>query len=435
MKVLVVGSGGREHALAWKLKQSRKVDKLFCAPGSSGIGQIARCVKIKATNIRGLADFAARNKIGLTVVGPEAPLVQGIADEFRRRRLKLFGPNRMGAQIESSKVFCKEFLRKYHIPTASFRVFGIAAEAIGFCKTVKYPVVVKADGLAAGKGVIIARTFEQAATAIEQLMIKRAFGKAGNRIVIESFLQGQEVSIMAVTDGKRIVTFPSSQDHKQAFEGDRGPNTGGMGAFCPSGLTDGDVAQQITESILQPTIKGLAAEGISYKGVLYAGLMMTENGPSVLEYNCRFGDPETQAILPLMKSDLLDLLLAAVSGKLTSAAKTSWHPGAAACVVMASQGYPGKYVTGVEIAGISKNNTDSSCMVFHAGTIFKNKKWQTSGGRVLGVTAHDKTLKDALNKAYRKVGSIRFRGAMYRKDIGFRVLKPVRTDKQESQND
>ncbi|RKX25357.1 MAG: phosphoribosylamine--glycine ligase [Candidatus Zixiibacteriota bacterium] len=422
MKLLVIGSGGREHALVWKLKKSKKVDKIFCAPGNSGIGQIAKCINIKPDNITELGDFAHRNKIGLTIVGPEGPLTKGIVDEFQRRRLKIFGPNRKAAKIEGSKVVSKEFMKKYHIPTAAFRVFNVAAEAIGFCRSVEFPVVIKADGLAAGKGAVVVRNFEQATKTIENMMIKHLFGHAGDKIVIESFLKGEEVSIMAITDGKSIIPFLSSQDHKQVYDGDRGPNTGGMGAYCPTSLVDEYLSEQIRDYILLPTIAGLQKEGITYKGILYAGLMITESGPKVLEFNCRFGDPETQAVLPLLKTDLLDLMLAAVNQKLGSGRRLDWLQGSAACVIMASKGYPTKYRTGVKISGL-KNFSNDTCHIFHAGTVLKGNQWLTNGGRVLGVTGIDKDLRQALNHAYRAINKIRFEGAMYRRDIGAKALK------------
>ena len=425
MKVLVIGSGGREHVLAWKLSKSKKVDKIFCAPGNAGIGQIAKNINIKATDIRGLAEFAQRNKVGLTVVGPEAPLADGIVDEFQKRRMKIFGPDRKASQVEASKAYAKRFMRKYHIPTAAFRVFSTAAEAIGFCKSVEFPVVVKADGLAAGKGVAIVHNLKQAATAIEDFMVSKALGKAGEQIIIESCLKGQEVSIMCLTDGKAIVPLLSSQDHKQIYEGDRGPNTGGMGAYCPTNLVDKDMLEQIQDYILSPTVKGLQQEGITYRGVLYAGLMITETGPKVLEFNCRFGDPETQVVLPLLKNDLFDLIMATINGKLGAVQRLDWKPESAACIVLASKGYPGRYAKGKRINGLQKVN-DNSTEVFHAGTSMKGNQIVTSGGRVLGVVGMDKSLQAALNRAYKAVSKIRFDGVYYRKDIGSRVLKSSR---------
>ncbi len=424
MKVLVIGSGGREHVLVWKLKQSRKVDKLFCAPGNPGIAQIAKCVAIKPDNFKAIGDFAHRNKIGLVVVGPENPLVGGIVDDLRRRRLKVFGPNKNAARLEASKVFAKEFMRKYHIPTAPFKVFDNPAEAIGFCHSVEFPAVIKVDGLAAGKGAVIVGSRKQAESVITDIMVKKLFGRAGAKIIIESFLRGQEVSIMALTDGKTIIPLLSSQDHKQVHDGDRGPNTGGMGAYCPTSFTTEEVEEQVRDHILTRTINGLNEEGINYKGVLYAGLMLTPQGPKVLEFNCRFGDPETQAVLPLLKSDLYEVMMAVVNQKLASFGKLTWHPGAAACVIMASRGYPGKYATGAQIAGLTGKQENGS-YVFHAGTSRKENRWYTAGGRVLGVMGMDKDLRSALNLAYRTVHKIKFEGAQYRKDIGFKASKPI----------
>ncbi len=424
MKILVVGSGGREHAITWKLKQSRKVDSIFCAPGNAGISLLANCVNIKADNIRSLADFAKRNKINLTVVGPEQPLAMGIVDEFKRRKLKIFGPVKKAAQIESSKVFAKEFMQKYHIPTSPFKVFDNSVEAIGFCKSVEYPVVIKADGLAAGKGVIVAGNFKEATRAIESMLVKKTFGNSGNRIVIESFLRGQEVSVMAITDGKAIVPLLSSQDHKQAYEGDSGPNTGGMGAYCPTSFVNQSVMKDVNDYILKPVVTGLRNENITYQGVLYAGLMLTDTGPKVLEFNCRFGDPETQTVLPLLKTDLADIFSAVISRKLGNMSKLAWRRGTAACVIIASKGYPGKYKTGHRITGLPTGD-NSSCNIFHSGTKRNGNNWFTAGGRVLGVTGVDSNLKAALDRAYRQVRKIRFEGARFRRDIGFRALKQM----------
>ena len=423
--VLVVGSGGREHALVWKLKQSRSVDRLFCAPGNAGISTLARCVDIAPTNIGALAEFASRNRIDLTVVGPEASLAAGLTDEFQKRKLRVFGPSRQAARLESSKVFAKEFMRKYHIPTAPFRVFSTAAEAIGFVRTTEFPVVIKVDGLAAGKGAIIAKNVDHATEAIEQIMIKREFGEAGKQILVESFVAGQEVSVMAITDGKTILPLLPSQDHKQALDGDRGPNTGGMGAYCPTDFVTPEIREKIDEYVLQPTLNGLARDGIPYKGVIYAGLMLTAGGPKVLEYNCRFGDPETQAILPLLRSDLFEIMQATVSAKLASVNSLSWRPEYSSCVIMASKGYPGKYATGIKISGLP-SKPDNNCIVFHSGTAANGGNCVTAGGRVVGVTGLDQTLQTALNRTYRTINKIRFDGAIYRRDIGFRVLNKDR---------
>jgi len=421
-KVLIVGSGGREHAIAWKLGQSKRVGRIFCAPGNGGMSLSAKCIKIKAESVRALLDFAQRNKIDLTVVGPEQPLALGIVDEFQKRRLKIFGPDKKAAQIESSKVFSKQFMQKYHIPTAPSKAFEACSDAVGFCKSVEYPVVIKADGLAAGKGVIVVRNFDEAARTIEEIMVDKKFGNAGQRIVIESFLKGQEVSVMAVTDGKVILPFLSSQDHKQRYEGDKGPNTGGMGAFCPTGYIDEALMSEIQDHILSATLAGLRNEGITYCGVLYAGLMLTESGPRVLEFNCRFGDPETQAVLPLLKTDLFDVFEKTVDRKLSGLGKLEWNNNTAACVVMASRGYPGKYKTGLTISGLQNHRNDQS-MVFHSGTRKEGNRWVTTGGRVLGVVGVDNSLESALKRAYGMVKKVRFEGATFRRDIGFRALE------------
>jgi phosphoribosylamine---glycine ligase len=424
MKIFVIGGGGREHAIVWKLKQCRNIEKIFCAPGNPGIAQLATCVDLRLDNIKGLGDFAYRNKIGLTIVGPESPLAAGIVDEFTRRKMKIFGPDRKGAQLESSKVYSKQFMRKYNIPTAPFRVFTTFAEAMGFCKAIEYPAVIKADGLAAGKGAVVVKSLAEATATIDQFMVKKTLGAAGSKIVIESFLPGLEVSLMAITDGKTIMSLLPSQDHKQLFDGDRGPNTGGMGAYCPTSFTSQELLQDVHEHILLPTLKGLQTEGINYKGVIYAGLMITSFGPKVLEFNCRFGDPETQAVLPLLKTDFLELLHATVNQKLAGIQQLEWKPGASACVVMASKGYPGKYNTGVQINGL-QNQYENGCHVFHAGTGTRQGKVVTGGGRVLGVMATDKDLPAAINRAYKLVQRIRFDGATYRKDIGAKARELV----------
>jgi len=421
VKVLVIGSGGREHALVWKLKQSRKVDKIFCAPGNGGISRFARCVNIKVTSTKALTDFAARNRVHLTVVGPEVPLAKGIADGFRRRKLKVFGPGRKGARLESRKIFSKEFMRKYHIPTAPFKVFEVSAEAKGFCRSIEFPAVIKTDGLAAGKGAVVVHDIKEAVKTIDEMMENKVFGSAGKRIIIESFISGQEVSVMAFIDGKTILPLLPSQDHKQIHEGDRGPNTGGMGAYCPTDFVTPEIMNQIRELVLIPTLNGLRKEDIDYRGLIYAGLMLTPAGPKVLEYNCRFGDPETQAVLPLLKTDLFEVMLATSNRKLSSFGKLTWKNESAACVVMASRGYPGKYKTGLKISGLS-NKPDNSCLVFHAGTVTKGDQVRTAGGRVMGITGVDRNLRAALNRAYQGVNKIRYEGATFRKDIGFRVL-------------
>lgn len=422
--ILILGSGGREHALAWKLKQSPKVDRLLCAPGNAGIAKIARCVNIKPTDSQELVALVIKNKIDLTVVGPELPLAAGIVDEFNKHRLKIFGPNKIAAQLESSKIFAKEFMRKYHIPTAPFKSFSSSGAAIGFCKSAKYPLVIKGDGLAAGKGVFIVKDFRGASEVINQVMEEGILGEAGKAVIIESFLEGQEVSIMAFCDGKSIIPLLPSQDHKQAYEGDKGPNTGGMGAYCPAEFVTSEIMDDILAHILNPVLTGFEKESIIYRGVIYAGLMLTVSGPKVLEFNCRFGDPETQAVIPLLRNDLFDLLMATATGKLQSVGKLNWRNQTAACVVMASKGYPGKYRTGLRITGIDTKLGNGS-YIFHAGTEKKGEDWITAGGRVLGLVGIDNNLRLALSRAYDLVKRIRFEGAMYRRDIGFRAQRQV----------
>jgi len=420
--VFIIGGGGREHTIAWKLKQSPKVDRLYAAPGNAGIAKIARCVNIKVSDIKSLVDFAQRSRIDLTVVGPEIPLADGIVDEFSKNRLKIFGPNKKAAQLESSKVFAKEFMRKYHIPTAPFRTFTSSGSAIGFCKSAEFPLVIKADGLAAGKGVFVAKSFEEAEHVINQVMEVLTLGSAGKKILLESYIQGQEVSIMAICDGKNLVPFLPSQDHKQAFDGDKGPNTGGMGAYCPTDFVTPKIMEEVMTQILTPLVVGLEKEDIIYRGVIYAGLMLSDSGIKVLEFNCRFGDPETQAVLPLLRNDLFDLMMAAATGKLQSDGKLSWRNGTSVCVVMASKGYPGKYNIGARITGLDTKLGNGS-YIFHAGTEKKGNDLVTSGGRVLSAVGIDNNLETAQQRVYELVKRIRFDGAMYRRDIGFRASR------------
>lgn len=428
MIILVVGSGGREHALVWKLRQSRLVSKVFAAPGNAGISLMANSVSIKADDIKGLADFAERHHIDLTVVGPELPLTLGIVDQFNKRNLRIFGPSRAAAEIEGSKAFAKEFMRKYHIPTAPFQIFTDPPEAISFIKMTPMPVVIKASGLAAGKGAVVVRDRDEAIETIQKMMVEKVFGKAGDKIIIETFLEGQELSVMAFTDGKNIKVMLPSQDHKQIGEGDTGPNTGGMGAYCPVSFVDDTNFSIIKEHILERTISGLEREGRSYKGVLYAGLMLTDLGPKVIEFNCRFGDPEMQAVLPLLKSDLADIMIAVVDGDVSVIDDLKWDSGAAACVVLASRGYPGKPERGKRISGL-RNYSDRNCYLFHAGTRREGKNWITAGGRVVGVTAVDKDLSSTLAKAYDVIDGIKFDGMTYRGDIGFRANDRVKADR------
>lgn len=428
MKVLVVGSGGREHTLCWKLKQSRMVKKIYCAPGNAGIGLVAQLVNIKDNDIKGLANFAKKNNIDLTVVGPELPLTLGIVDEFQKRKLKIFGPSRAAAEIEGSKVYAKEFMRKYHIPTAPFQVFSDSAEAISFIKSAAMPIVVKADGLAAGKGVIIAKDQDEAVEAVEKVMVEKTFGEAGNKVIIETFLEGQELSVMAFCDGKNIQIMPPSQDHKQIGEGDTGPNTGGMGAYCPVKFVDDSTMTFVREHILEPTVAGLEKDRRAYKGILYAGLILTEAGPKVLEFNCRFGDPETQAVLSLLRSDFARICMAVVDGKLASLDDIQWSSGSAACVILASRGYPGKPEIGKKIFGL-RNYSDKKCYLFHSGTRKEGRNWLTNGGRVVGVASINHDLQAALSRIYEVVGNIKFDGMTYRGDIGYKANVQIKSIK------
>lgn len=421
MKILVVGSGGREHTLVWKLKSSPLVTQIYAAPGNAGIGLMAELVDIKADDIEGLADFAAKKEIDLTVVGPELPLSMGIVDYFEEQGLRIFGPTKKAAEIESSKAFAKEFMRTNHIPTASFKVFQDKSEALDFARSAAYPVFIKASGLAAGKGAVKAETVEEALDVIEKMMGERIFGDAGSRIVIEDCLTGPEVTVMAFTDGKTILPMLSCQDHKQIYDGDKGPNTGGMGAYCPTKIVNEEMMATILRQILEPAVLGLEKEGRRYKGILYAGLMITPVGPKVIEFNCRFGDPETQVVLPLLQSDLADLFIAIVDGNLNIIEPT-WKEDAAVCVVMTSEGYPGKTKINRKIEGL-RIYRENHAYLFHAATKKDGETWLTSGGRVLGVTAVDKTIAGAAKAAYDTVKKIRFDGAHYRKDIAHQALK------------
>jgi len=425
MKILVVGSGGREHALVWKLHYSPIVKKIYAAPGNAGISKLAECVRIASEDLSGLANFAERNSIDLTVVGPELPLTLGIVDEFKKRNLRIFGPSKMAAMIEGSKVFAKEFMKKYHIPTASFKIFERPDEAINFVKSSDMPLVIKADGLAAGKGAFIIEDVNSGISAVQKIMVEKIFKDAGNKVVIEDFLEGDEATILAFTDGKTILPMPSSQDHKKIYDGDRGPNTGGMGAYAPAPIVDNKMMKLIHDEILEPTIVGLEQEGRIFKGILYAGLILTERGPKVMEFNCRFGDPETQVILPLLKSDLAEILMSIVEGDL-SFEEVDWKDEFAVCVILASAGYPSKYEKGKQIFGLDKPDHAEDVLIFHAGTKQEGGRLVTNGGRVLGVTAVDKNVEKAIRKAYDTVEKIRFEGVQFRRDIGYRVRQVKR---------
>jgi len=422
MKVLIVGGGGREHTLAWKIGQSSKVERIYVSPGNAGTSRIARSVSIEPTDIDALADFACKEGVDLTVVGPEAPLVKGIVDRFEKDGLMIFGPSKRAAQIEGSKVFAKELMRKYDIPTPNFEVFESPNEAIEYIEAKGAPIVVKADGLAAGKGSIIAMEVEEAVKAVETIMVHRIFGDSGNKVIVEDYIEGEEATITALTDGNTVVTLASSQDHKRIFDDDRGPNTGGMGAYAPAPVITRELSEQITQRIVTPTINAMEAEGIPYKGVLYAGLMVTNDGPQVLEFNCRFGDPESQVVLPLLRADLLDLLIAISDGRLDEVG-CEVDTRAAVCVVIASGGYPGSYEKGKEISGLDQAEELEGVVVFHAGTKTERDKILTNGGRVLGVTAIGKDITTAIDRAYEAVRRISFEGMHYRQDIGYKALK------------
>jgi phosphoribosylamine--glycine ligase len=421
MKILVVGSGGREHTICWKLSKSKLVSKIFCAPGNAGIGEIGKCVPVSVDDIPGLVSLAGREGIDLTVVGPELPLTLGIVDEFEAHGLRIFGPTREAAMIEGSKAFAKEFMRKYHVPTAPFRVFDNREEALRFCNETRYPLVIKADGLAAGKGAIIVDNVQQARNTVDSMMVDKRFGEAGNRVVIEDKLVGEEVTVMAFTDGDSILPMLPSQDHKPVFDNDQGPNTGGMGAYCPVPFVSDRLMGDILDLVLEPTIRGLKAEGRTFKGILYAGLMVNEKGPKVIEFNCRFGDPETQVVLPLLGNDLAEIFVSIVDGSV-SLEDLTWQDACAVCVILASEGYPGSYEKGKPISGLPESQTDSK-LVFHSGTKRAGDRIVTNGGRVLGVTSLDVNLHDAIAGAYEVVEQIKFEGAFSRTDIGSKATR------------
>ncbi len=424
MKVLVIGNGGREHALAWKIAASPRVDRVFVAPGNAGTALEAENVDIAPTDIGKLVKFANENKIGLTVVGPEVPLVAGIVDEFQKAKLRVFGPSRLAAELEGSKVFCKNMLRHADVPTADYKVFRQAERAEMFLREREdVPVVVKADGLAAGKGVIVCSNRAEALDAVQRIAQLREFGDAGNQIVIEERLDGHEASLLAITDGRTILTLPACQDHKRAFDDDAGPNTGGMGAYCPTPLINNDLQGWIEGHVLIPTVHAMKRARRMFRGVLYAGLMITNQGPKVLEYNTRFGDPECQPLLMRLKSDLVEILEAVVDGTLDQIASPVWDTRPSVCVVMASEGYPGKYARGKPIRGLDEAAKVPDVKVFHAGTATLNGQVVTDGGRVLGVTALGNTIAAAKLQAYTAVKCIRWDGAWCRKDISDKALK------------
>lgn len=420
LKILLIGGGGREHALAWKLAQSPRVEKIYCAPGNPGIAAVAECVNIDVSDNEALGKFALEHAINLTVVGPELPLTNGLVDYFSALNLKVFGPSQKAAQLEGSKAFAKEIMRKYNIPTAASAAFTDADKAIAYIKEQGAPIVVKADGLAAGKGVVVAMTVEEAVAAVEMMMRDKAFGSAGNLVVIEEYLEGEEASLLAFTDGFTVAPMVAAQDHKRIFDNDLGPNTGGMGTYAPAPVVTQSVRQQVTREVLQPVVDGMRQEGITYKGCLYAGLMITAQGPKVIEFNARFGDPETQVVLPLLDSDLVEIMEACIEERLADIT-INWKQDAAVCVVLAAEGYPGAYTKGNEITGIDQAEAEDA-MVFHAGTGSKDNRIVTTGGRVLGVTAVAGDLRAAVEKVYQAVPKIKFAGMQYRKDIAHRAF-------------
>ena len=424
MRILLIGGGGREHALAWKLVQSPKVEKLYAAPGNPGMAllQKCECINLNVDDLEGVADYAEEKSIDLTVVGPEAPLVAGLADVFKRRGLPVFGPSKAAAQLEGSKAFSKELMAKYNIPTAFFKICEDIETAKAYVEEKGAPIVVKADGLAAGKGVVVAMTKAEALEAIDEMMGDHKFGAAGARLVLEEYMEGEEASLLAFTDGKTVVPMIAAQDHKRVFDGDEGPNTGGMGTYAPAPVMTDILRLKATELILKPVVEAMAKEGTPYQGCLYAGLMVKGDSVKVVEFNCRFGDPETQVVLPLLDGDLAEIMLACATGTLDKA-EVAWHDKAAVCVVMASGGYPESYEKGKEITGLAAAEEDKDVVVFHAGTKEAEGKIVTSGGRVLGVTAVDSSIKAARDRAYAAVEKIAFEKNFYRKDIAWRALK------------
>jgi phosphoribosylamine---glycine ligase len=421
MKILVVGSGGREHALVWKIAQSPLVKKVYCAPGNPGIGQLAENVALAVDDLPGLLAFAQREEIALTVVGPELPLSLGLVDLFEEHGMKVFGARRNAALIEASKAFSKELMKKYHVPTAAYEVFTEVDPAIAFIERLGAPIVVKADGLAAGKGVVVAQTRDEAVAAVEEMLSGNAFGDAGSRVVIEEFLRGEEASFLAFTDGRNIIPLASAQDHKAVYDGDQGPNTGGMGAYSPAPVVTPAIHDKAMTEVMRRTIDGMAAEGRPYRGVLYAGLMIDGDSVKTLEFNARFGDPECQPLLMRMKSDIVPVLLAVANGDISSV-QIEWHDRAAVCVVMAAAGYPGDYRKGDEISGLAEAAAIPDLVVFHAGTTARDGAFCTNGGRVLGVTALGDTVQQAITRAYAGVEAISWPGVHYRRDIGKKAL-------------
>lgn len=419
MKILVIGGGGREHTLVWKISQSSLVEKIYCAPGNGGIAKLAECVDIGATDIDNLVKFAQEKRIDLTVVAPDDPLVLGAVDAFQAKGLRAFGPDKDAAIIEGSKVFSKNLMKKYGIPTAAYEVFDDSQKAIEYLHEVSFPVVIKAEGLALGKGVIIARNYDESVEAVKEIMEDKKFGEAGNRVVVEEFLVGQEISVLSFTDGDTIVPMVSAQDHKRVYDNDEGLNTGGMGTFSPSRIYTPELAEYCMKHIYKPTIDAMKMEGRKFKGILYFGLILTDDGVKVLEYNARFGDPETQVVIPRLKNDLVEIFNAIIDERL-SEISIKWDNNAAVCVVMASGGYPVKYEKGYPIEGIEEAEAMDDITVFHAGTRWEGNHFVTAGGRVLGVTALGAGLDEAIQKAYQGVHKISFKDMHYRRDIGIK---------------
>ena len=424
MKILVIGSGGREHAMVWKLQQSPKVKEILCLPGNSGMAEAVRCVAGKPEDLTAVADLARKEAVEYVIVGPEVPLAAGLCDHLQAVGIPVLGPTQAAARLESSKVFCKDFMARHNIPTANYKTYMDAETALDWLKSpaAKYPLVVKADGLAAGKGVVVARSIEEASDAVRRIVIDREFGAAGDRMIIEDCLVGTEASYIVFTDGKTVLPAAAAQDHKAACDGDQGPNTGGMGTYSADSILGPELEQEVLRRVIQPTIDGMREEGTPFQGILYAGLMLTAQGPQVLEFNVRMGDPECQVILPRLQSDFAELGAALCTGRLADY-RAIWHPGAAVCVVLASGGYPGAYEKGKKITGIAEAEKDPQVAVFHAGTKRNAEDILTNGGRVLGVTATDGDLASAIRRAYAAVDKIHFDGMHCRRDIGAKGLK------------
>lgn len=420
MKVLVVGGGGREHAIVWKLSQSSKIGQIFCAPGNPGIAQLAKCISISVSEVEKLADFVIKEQIDFTFVGPEEPLSKGIVNYFKQQGLAIFGPTKEAAQIEGSKAFAKQLMMKYHIPTAKYAAFTNYDEALAYVRSEGAPIVIKADGLAAGKGVVVAKTMDEAEEALNSMLKEVTFGAAGARVVVEEYLEGEEMTLLAFVNGTTVKPMVPAQDHKPVFDGDKGPNTGGMGTYAPLPHIDSKMVDRIVQDIVMPTVKGMSAEGCPFEGILYTGLMLTKEGPKVIEFNARFGDPETQVVLPLLETDFLDILIASISGELEKI-EIKWKDKSAVCVIMASAGYPGPYEKGQVINGLDQVSYPT--IVFHAGTSEQDGEILTNGGRVLGITAIGDNLKEAKRLAYESIEKISFKGAHYRTDISSRAFK------------